>query len=195
MLSRRFADVFILGKEIPDMVGRTVLGCRLFADTIFGRAVLAGVASLAASSLCVAAVGADSSSFSLSAAPPASSNETMDYGLLQSYMRTNGMGGDMLDNYGIRINGYAEAGISYNWEDTPQGFTGNGRLFDDKTQDPRLDQVSITVSREAFLSPDRFDTGFTLQVIYGADARYTQANGTNFYGSGYNNRQVGVPQN
>src|SRR4051812_30961796 len=117
MLSRSFAEEFHLGKEIPDMVGRTVSGRRLL-DTILARAILAGIASLSVSSLCAAATRADASSFSLAATPTptSSSNDTMDYGLLQSEMRSRGMGGDMLDNYGIRINGYAEAGLTYDWE-------------------------------------------------------------------------------
>jgi hypothetical protein len=172
------------------MVGRTVPGRRLLAGAVVNGAIVVGIASLAVSSLCASTARADASSFSLAATPSPTPDTSQDYGLLQSHMRESGMGGDMLDNYGIRNNGYAEAGVTYNWEDAPGAFTGIGRLFDDKAQDPKLDQLSLTVSREAFLSPDRFDTGFTLQVIYGADVRYTHANGTNFYGPGYNGRQV-----
>lgn len=136
------------------------------------------------------------------AAPPAPAPETEPPGLLQSQMTQHNMGGSQMESYGIRIHGYAEAGFNYNVKDPPSGDNGWGRLFDDRSQDLKLNQISLTVQRDALVSPDRFDSGFLVQGIFGADARFTQANGTNFYGPGYANRhaftffnQAGVPTN
>ncbi|MBC8109105.1 MAG: porin [Anaerolineae bacterium] len=126
-------------------------------------------------------------------------NEPAGDGLLQTQMRERGWGGSWLEQNDIKLTGYAEAGYTYNFARPPNGANGAnggiGRLFDDKSDDLRLDQLSIMLKRDALVSADRFDTGFGLQVIYGADARYTQANGTNFYGSGYASRRqvVTVP--
>lgn len=106
-------------------------------------------------------------------------------GLLQSQMRERGMGGSWLAQNDIRLTGYAEAGVNFNFDRPLRGANGTGRLFDDKSEDPKLHQISLRLTRDPIVSADRFDTGFDVQVIYGADARYTQANGTNFYGSNY----------
>src|SRR5262249_1289949 len=102
----------------------------------------------------------------------------------------NMMGTETLDDWGIKFRGYAESGYSYNWQAEHSNSNGPGFIFIDKSQDPTFDQASFVVWREAIRSPDRWDSGFLFQVIFGSDARYTQANGTNFYGSGYNNKQV-----
>lgn len=106
-------------------------------------------------------------------------------GLLQTKMREYGLGGSLLEEYGIKLKGYAEAGYSFNFDRTAGRTNSLGHLFTDKSDDPMLNQISLSLSRDVIASADRFDTGFQAQVIYGSDARYTQANGTNFYGSNY----------
>jgi len=105
--------------------------------------------------------------------------------LMQTQMRERGWGGSWLEQYDLKLTGYVEGGWNFNFVRPNGGTNGTGRLFDDKSDDPKLNQLSIQLLRKAAPSPDQFDTGFDVQVIYGADARYTQANGTNFYGSGF----------
>lgn len=70
------------------------------------------------------------------------------------------------------ISGYIDAGIMGN----PTGSTAGtnwGRLFDDRPNMPELNQFSVLVTRPLDPNADDFDYGFTLQPMYGADARYT----------------------
>lgn len=120
----------------------------------------------------------------LSLSQPAPDQAASD-GLLQTQMRERGWGGSWLEQYDLKLTGYVELGYTFNFDRPLQGNMGPGRQFDDKSDDPKFDQLSLELMRKAATSRDRFDTGFDVQVIYGADARYTQANGTNFYGSGY----------
>jgi hypothetical protein len=157
-------------------------------------ALLAAGAILAGAGVVRAADG--SSDFTLSPAPskrpiyaaapappPPTHAATEEPTLLQSKLTQYNAGGQWLEQNAIRVGGYAEAGYVYNFVHPGSGFNGYGFLFPDKEQDLTLDQISLFVARDALVGPDRFDLGFKVQVIYGADARYTQANGTNFYGS------------
>ena len=103
--------------------------------------------------------------------------------LLQAKMTQYNLGGSWLDQNAIRVGGYGEFGYVYNFDHPASGFNGYGFLFNDKEQDLTLDQISLFVARDALVGPDHFDMGFKVQVVYGSDVRYTQANGTNFYGS------------
>jgi hypothetical protein len=103
--------------------------------------------------------------------------------LLQSKMTQYNMGGSYLEKNAIRVGGYGEMGYVYNFDHPASGGNGFGFLFTDKEQDFTLNQVSLFIERDAMVSGRQFDFGFKAQVIFGSDARFTQANGTNFYGS------------
>jgi hypothetical protein len=115
----------------------------------------------------------------------AASDGDIQAGLLESQMRERAGVGGWFDEYGLRLTGHAAAGFTYNFMRPPGGTNGPGRIFDDKSDDPTLNQIDLKLTREIPYSSDRFEIGFTVELIFGSDARYTQANGTNFYGSGY----------
>jgi len=106
-------------------------------------------------------------------------------GLLQQQMREHDWGGSTLSQYDLRLGGYIELGYSWNFTQPPGGDNGFGRLFDDKAQDPRIDQISLWLVRDVPFSRDQFDMGFGVQVIYGSDSRFIHGNGANFYGSAF----------
>jgi hypothetical protein len=45
------------------------------------------------------------------------------------------MGAETLDQYGLRLSGYAEAGLTYNFVRPGSGTNGSGFLFNDKSDD------------------------------------------------------------
>jgi hypothetical protein len=70
------------------------------------------------------------------------------------------------------VSGYIDGGIMGN----TTGSTSNtnfGRLFDDRANEPELNQLSVLVTRPLDPNADDFDFGFTLQPMFGTDARYT----------------------
>lgn len=72
----------------------------------------------------------------------------------------------------LTIDGNIESGIQFN----PQAPTGQpifGRLFDDKANEPLLNQATITVQRPIDDSLKSIDYGFKIELLYGSDARYT----------------------
>ena len=77
------------------------------------------------------------------------------------------------------ISGYVDAGIMVNptGSSGPVGTDTNGtnfgRLFDDRANRPELNQASILITRPLDPNADDFDYGFTLQPMFGTDARYT----------------------
>jgi hypothetical protein len=111
-------------------------------------------------------------------------------GLMHTWLREQGWGGSTLSEYGIKVGGYVEVGYTWNFNNPDNGDNGFGRLFDDKSQDLRLSQLSLYIVRDVPIDPHQFDMGFGVQVIYGSDVRYFQANGTNFYGSGFGSQNI-----
>jgi hypothetical protein len=70
------------------------------------------------------------------------------------------------------VSGYIESGITFN-PDEPSGGLNFGRLFDDKADEPLLNQASIVATRPFDPAAKTVDWGFRLQLMYGSDARYT----------------------
>jgi hypothetical protein len=112
-----------------------------------------------------------------SAARAADPAPVVSDGFLQS------IGGDGLKDSGIIFRGYVEGGAVFSFDRPASGAMGYGNLFNDKTDDPTLNQVSVLIQRDVTTKTDHFAVGFIVQGIYGSDARFTQANGSNFYGS------------
>jgi hypothetical protein len=87
-----------------------------------------------------------------------------------------------IDTGGITLGGYVEGGWTYNFED-PAGDTNNGRVFDFENQDPTLHQLVLFVDRAVDTS--KFDIGFHVEMMWGADARLIHSNGLfDHYGLG-----------
>jgi hypothetical protein len=85
-----------------------------------------------------------------------------------------------LDAIGIDIRGYVEG----SWQFDASHPTGNyftGRAFDNEQESVLLDQLDLNISRQVDASKGKFDVGFTIEQIYGADAALLHANGLTTY--------------
>ena len=76
----------------------------------------------------------------------------------------------------FKISGWIDSGITFN-PDSPQSNQNFGRLFDDRANEPLLNQVVINFERALVPQPDQFDWGFKLQFMYGSDARFIHSLG------------------
>jgi hypothetical protein len=76
----------------------------------------------------------------------------------------------------FKISGWIDSGITFN-PDSPQGNQNFGRLFDDRANEPLLNQLVINFERALAPEPGQFDWGFKLQFMYGSDARFIHSLG------------------
>src|SRR5260370_5173689 len=76
----------------------------------------------------------------------------------------------------FKISGWIDSGITFN-PDSPQSNQNFGRLFDDRANEPLLNQVAISFERSLALQPGEFDWGVKLQFMYGSDARFIHSLG------------------
>jgi hypothetical protein len=76
----------------------------------------------------------------------------------------------------FKISGWIDSGITFN-PDSPQSNQNFGRLFDDRANEPLLNQVVINFERTLVPQPGQFDWGFKLQFMYGSDARFIHSLG------------------
>ena len=75
------------------------------------------------------------------------------------------------------LSGWIEAGVTGNFSD-PSDRQNFGRLLDDRSNEPLLNQLVISAERQ--LDPagsSGFDWGAKLQLFYGSDARYLHSTG------------------
>jgi hypothetical protein len=73
---------------------------------------------------------------------------------------------------GIHLSAQIEGGFTAN-PATPDSGVNFGRLFDDRANQPLLDQILLTANKPLDPKATGFDWGFKLQGMYGSDARYT----------------------
>jgi len=76
----------------------------------------------------------------------------------------------------LRISGWIDSGITFN-PASPQDNQNFGRFFDDRANEPLLNQLVINFERALAPQPGEFDWGFKLQFMYGSDARYIHSLG------------------
>jgi len=74
------------------------------------------------------------------------------------------------------ISGWIDGGITFN-PDTPRDNQNFGRLFDDRANEPFLNQAVINFERVLAAQPGEFDWGFKAQFMFGSDARYIHSLG------------------
>ena len=79
-----------------------------------------------------------------------------------------------LNDFGLKIGGYAEAGYSYNFRDVR---VNQGHVFDFENQDPTLNQVVVYIDKGIDFKKHEFQIGGHVEMMYGADARLIHANG------------------
>jgi hypothetical protein len=70
----------------------------------------------------------------------------------------------------FKISGWIDSGITFN-SASPQDNQNFGRFFDDRANEPLLNQLVINFERVLAPQPGEFDWGFKLQFMYGSDAR------------------------
>jgi hypothetical protein len=70
----------------------------------------------------------------------------------------------------FKISGWIDSGITSN-PDGPRDNQNFGRYFDDRANEPMLNQLVINLERALTPQPGEFDWGFKLQLMYGSDAR------------------------
>ena len=76
----------------------------------------------------------------------------------------------------FKISGWIDSGITFN-PDSPQDNQNFGRFFDDRANEPLLNQAVINFERALAPQPGEFDWGFKLQLMYGSDARFIHSLG------------------
>lgn len=76
----------------------------------------------------------------------------------------------------FKISGWIDSGITFN-ADSPQDNQNFGRFFDDRSNEPLLNQAVINFERALAPQPGEFDWGFKLQLMYGSDARFIHSLG------------------
>jgi len=75
-----------------------------------------------------------------------------------------------------KISGWIDSGITFN-PASPQDNQNFGRFFDDRANEPLLNQLVINFERALAPQPGEFDWGFKLQFMYGSDARFIHSLG------------------
>jgi hypothetical protein len=76
----------------------------------------------------------------------------------------------------FKISGWIDGGITFN-PASPQDNQNFGRFFDDRANEPLLNQFVINFERALAPQPGEFDWGFKLQFMYGSDARFIHSLG------------------
>jgi hypothetical protein len=76
----------------------------------------------------------------------------------------------------FKISGWIDCGITIN-PASPNDNQNFGRLFDDRANEPLLNQFVINFERALAPQPGEFDWGFKLQFMYGSDARFIHSLG------------------
>jgi hypothetical protein len=76
----------------------------------------------------------------------------------------------------FKISGWIESGITFN-PDSPADNQNFGRFFDDRANEPLLNQAVLNLERALAPQPGQFDWGFKLQFMYGSDARFIHSLG------------------
>ena len=76
----------------------------------------------------------------------------------------------------LAISGWIESGITVN-PDSPRDNQNFGRFFDDRANEPLLNQIVLNFERALVPKPGEFDWGFKVQLMYGSDARFIHSLG------------------
>ena len=76
----------------------------------------------------------------------------------------------------LAISGWIESGITAN-PGSPDDNQNFGRLFDDRANEPLLNQLVLNFERALVPKPGEFDWGFKIQLMYGSDARFIHSLG------------------
>jgi hypothetical protein len=97
--------------------------------------------------------------------------------------------GKTLEDWNIHIGGYVEGSFTFDANHPNAGNGGGaqsdgfigGRAFDVEQESLILDQVDLNVTRSVDVTQKKFDVGFTIDQVYGADSAFIQDNGLTIY--------------
>ncbi len=93
---------------------------------------------------------------------------------LMSLLNMGGMA-DPLEKANINIYGFFEGSYTYNFDgDRNPNF---GRIFDFESNKGVFNQADLSIERTVDASKKQFDVGGHLELLYGADVRFTHSNG------------------
>jgi hypothetical protein len=76
----------------------------------------------------------------------------------------------------FKISAWIDSGVTFN-PASPQDNQNFGRLFDNRANEPLLNQLVINFERALAPQAGEFDWGFKLQFLYGTDARFIHSVG------------------
>lgn len=76
----------------------------------------------------------------------------------------------------VRISGLLQVGFTFN-PDSPGDHQNFSRISDDRTNEPMLNQILLTVEQALDPGEDEWDWGFRIQLMYGSDARFLHSVG------------------
>jgi hypothetical protein len=83
---------------------------------------------------------------------------------------------EFMKNLGIKIGGWIDAGISTNFNSSPDNFNGPVGL-NDRTAEPQINQLYLFLAREVDKQGNAWDFGGRADFLYGTDAFIAQARG------------------
>ena len=75
-----------------------------------------------------------------------------------------------------KFSAWIDSGMTIN-PSSPSDHQNFGRLFDDRSNEPLLNQLAINLERSLAPQPGEFGWGFKLQLVYGSDARFIHSLG------------------
>lgn len=82
-----------------------------------------------------------------------------------------------MKNIGVKIGGWANAGVTYNAASPTNGFNGPV-TFGDRSAEFQLNQLNIFAQRAVTAEGDAWDFGGRFDAMFGTDSIFTQAYGT-----------------
>lgn len=83
--------------------------------------------------------------------------------------------GKLMEDHRIKAYGWVEQSFTFNVA-SPENRTNSGRLFDDRSNDYRFNQLALNIER-TFSDKNEFQIGGKVELMYGNDMRFTQVRG------------------
>lgn len=96
--------------------------------------------------------------------------------LLMAGLRAVGLG-DALGKADINIHGYVEGGYFYDFTSSGRGNGPTFILFNSDKNQGVLDTIDLSIDRTVDPTKKRFDLGFHVEGLWGADAAFVHSNG------------------
>ena len=89
--------------------------------------------------------------------------------------------GTALSNANISVTGFVEGSTTFIDHSAPANGVITGRAFDTESDSLLLDQLDLNITKSVDDTQKKFDVGFTIEQMYGADMAYIHSNGLTTY--------------